>query len=93
MRLVQPGEPAVLRVTLAKEEMGRGDRLLPAPPAEIISYAPHRPEQQIAAKVMSIYGGVNEGGPGFIVSSIAARMKAWKLVMSWRCIVTGSPPA
>ena len=68
MRLVQPGEPAVLRVTLAKEEMGRGDRLLPAPPAEIISYAPHRPEQQIAAKVMSIYGGVNEGGPGFIVS-------------------------
>ena len=68
MRLVQPGEPAVLRVTLAKEEMGRGDRLLPAPPPEIISYAPHRPEQQIAAKVMSIYGGVNEGGPGFIVS-------------------------
>ena len=68
MRLVQPGEPAVLRVTLAKEEMGRGDRLLPAPPAEIISYAPHRPEQQIAAKVMSIYGGVNEGGPGFVVS-------------------------
>jgi hypothetical protein len=68
MRLVQPGEPAVLRVTLAKEEMGRGDRLLPAPPAEIISYAPHRPEQQIAAKVMSIYGGVNEGGPGYVVS-------------------------
>jgi hypothetical protein len=68
MRLVQPGEPAVLRVTLAKEEMGRGDRLLPAPPPEIISYAPHRPEQQIAAKVMSIYGGVNEGGPGYVVS-------------------------
>ena len=68
MRLVQPGEPAVLRVTLAKEEMGRGDRLLPAPPAEIISYAPHRPEQQIAAKVMSIYGGVNEGGPGYVIS-------------------------
>ena len=68
MRLVQPGEPAVLRVTLAKEEMGRGDRLLPAPPAEIISYAPHRPELQIAAKVMSIYGGVNEGGPGYVIS-------------------------
>ncbi|MBP8169662.1 MAG: LysM peptidoglycan-binding domain-containing protein, partial [Azonexus sp.] len=68
MRLVQPGEPAVLRVTLAKEEMGRGDRLLPAPPPEIISYAPHRPEQQIAAKVMSIYGGVNEGGPGYVIS-------------------------
>ncbi|PKO93641.1 MAG: peptidoglycan-binding protein [Betaproteobacteria bacterium HGW-Betaproteobacteria-10] len=68
MRLVQPGEPAVMRVTLAKEEMGRGDRLLPAPQPEIIAYAPHRPEQNIAAKVMSIYGGVNEGGPGFVVS-------------------------
>lgn len=68
MRLVQPGEPAVLRVTLAKEEMGRGDRLLPAPPPEVISYVPRRPEQQIAARVMSIYGGVYEGGPGFVVS-------------------------
>ena len=68
MRLVQPGEPAVLRVTLAKEEMGRGDRLRPAPPPEIIAYAPHRPEQQVAAKIMSIYGGAYEGGPGFVVS-------------------------
>ncbi len=67
-RLVQPGEPAVLRVTLAKEEMGRGDRLMPAPPPEIISYVPHRPDQEVAAKVMSIYGGVNEGGPGYVVS-------------------------
>jgi hypothetical protein len=67
-RLVQPGEPAVIRVTLAKEEIGRGDRLLPAPPPEIISYVPHRPEQDVSAKVMSIYGGVNEGGTGFVVS-------------------------
>ena len=67
-RLIQPGEPAVLRVTLAKEEMGRGDRLIPAPPPEIISYVPHRPDQEVAAKIMSIYGGVNEGGPGYVVS-------------------------
>lgn len=67
-RLVQPGEPAVLRITLAKEEIGRGDRLLPAPEPEIIAYAPHRPEQDVAAKVMSIYGGVNEGGTGYVVS-------------------------
>ena len=67
-KLIQAGEPAVLQVTLAKEEMGRGDRLLPTPLPEIISYVPHRPEQAVSAKVMSIYGGVNEGGPGYVVS-------------------------
>ncbi len=66
--LVQPGEPAVLQVTVAKEEMLRGDRLLPAPPPNIISYVPHRPESTIAAKIISIYGGVYETGRGYIVT-------------------------
>ena len=67
-RLVQPGEPAVVRIVQAKEEIGRGDRLIPAPPANLISYAPHRPDQPVHAKVMSIYGGVDEGGKYSIVS-------------------------
>eukprot|EP00825_Cyclidium_porcatum_P042315 TRINITY_DN576_c0_g1_i15.p2 TRINITY_DN576_c0_g1~~TRINITY_DN576_c0_g1_i15.p2 ORF type:complete len:344 (+),score=30.01 TRINITY_DN576_c0_g1_i15:638-1669(+) len=67
-RLVKPGEPATLRVTLAKEEMNRGDNLMPAPPPEILTYAPHRPEQEISAKVLGIYGGVQEGGANSVVS-------------------------
>ena len=67
-RLVQPGEPAVVRVTLAKEEMGRGDRLIPAPLPEIIAYVPHRPEQDVSAKIMSIYGGLSEAGAGSVVT-------------------------
>lgn len=67
-RLVKPGEPATLRVTLAKEEMARGDQLIPAPPPEILSYAPHRPDQEVSARVMSIYGGVQEGGTTSVVS-------------------------
>ncbi len=66
--LVKPGEPASLRVTIAKEEMRRGDYLLPAPAPKIINYVPHRAEQEIAARVVSIYGGINEGGPNSIVS-------------------------
>ena len=66
--LVQPGEPAVVRITQAKEEIGRGDRLIPAPPPNLISYAPHRPDQPVAAKVMSIYGGVNEAGKYSVIS-------------------------
>ena len=67
-RLVRPGEPATIQITQAKQEIGRGDRLLPAPPPEIISYVPHRPDQQVAAKVVSIYGGVNEGGTSSVVA-------------------------
>ncbi len=66
--LTKVGEPATLRVTMAKEEMRRGDYLRPAPPPQIINYAPHRAEQEIAARVVSIYGGINEGGPNSIVS-------------------------
>lgn len=67
-RLLKPGEPASLRVTMAKEEMARGDELIPAPPPEIISYVPHRPDREIAARIMSIYGGVQEGGTTSVVS-------------------------
>ena len=67
-RLVKPGDPAAVRITLAKEEITRGDRLLPAPLPEIIAYAPHRPDQPVAARIMSIYGGVNEGGTNSVVS-------------------------
>jgi hypothetical protein len=67
-RLVQPGEPSVLQITVAKEEIMRGDRLLPAPPANIISYVPHRPDRPVAATVMTIYGGVYEGGRASIIS-------------------------
>ena len=67
-KLVQPGEPAVLNVTVAKEEILRGDRLLPAPPTNIISYVPHRPDVPVSAKIISIYGGVQETGRGYIVT-------------------------
>lgn len=68
MRLVQPGEPAVMRVTVSKEEMARGDRLQPSPAPTIVSYVPRRPETDISARIMSIYGGATEGGPGVVVS-------------------------
>lgn len=67
-QLVKPGEPATVRVVQARQEIGRGDRLLPAPPAEIISYVPHRPDQEVAAKIVSIYGGVSEGGANSVVA-------------------------
>ena len=46
----------------------RGDRLTPAPPANITSYVPHRPDREVSARIMSIYGGVTEGGRASIVT-------------------------
>ncbi|MGE5387214.1 MAG: LysM peptidoglycan-binding domain-containing protein [Betaproteobacteria bacterium] len=67
-RLVQPGSPAVLKVTVAREEIGRGDRLAPAPKTDIISYVPHSPDFAIAARVVSIYGGLNEAGKFSVIA-------------------------
>ncbi|MBS1189898.1 MAG: LysM protein [Rhodocyclaceae bacterium] len=67
-RLVQPGEPATVTITTAKEEIGRGDRLVPAPLPTLVSYAPHKPDGTVAGRVVSIYGGLTEGGKHSIVS-------------------------
>ncbi|MEY2633041.1 MAG: hypothetical protein RIR00_1695 [Pseudomonadota bacterium] len=61
-KLVRPGEPATLQLTSVKQEIGRGDYLLPASKPTLNSYAPHVPDKLIEAQVMSIYGGVNEAG-------------------------------
>ncbi len=56
-------------VVSSKEEMGVGDRLLPVEPTPIINYVPHAPEQKIAARVVSIYGGgVKYAGQNQVIS-------------------------
>lgn len=48
--------PASLDVSSSKEEIRAGDRLLPAPPRSFMSYAPHAPQRDLEARVVSIYG-------------------------------------
>lgn len=55
-------------VANSKEEMTVGDRLMPIPPTPILNYMPHPPEQETHARVVSIYGGVNQAGQNQIVS-------------------------
>ena len=70
-RVTRPGEPATIQVTSVKQEILRGDKLIPAPRVEMINYAPRAPNAKVAGRVMSIYGGlgkVGEGGPISIVT-------------------------
>lgn len=55
-------------VVTSKEEMGVGDRLLPVPPTPLLNYVPHEPEKPVAARVVSVYGGVTHAGQNQIVS-------------------------
>ncbi|HPT49470.1 MAG TPA: LysM peptidoglycan-binding domain-containing protein [Accumulibacter sp.] len=64
----QPGEPATFEIISAKEEISRGDRLVPAVRPTLIAYAPHKPDAVIEGRVLSVYGGVGVGGQGSVVA-------------------------
>ena len=48
--------PATIDIVMAKEEMRVGDRLVPEPPRELLSYVPRAPSRQIDGQIVSIYG-------------------------------------
>lgn len=57
-----PGNPAIFSIVTAKEEISRGDRLIENKQPPLISYAPHKPDVSVNGRIVSIYGGVREGG-------------------------------
>lgn len=67
-RLEAPGEPATLRLAEAVSEIGTGDRMLPAERPAVFAYAPHAPQSPVEGKLISIYGGVNDGGKHSVVA-------------------------
>lgn len=60
--------PTSLTVLSAKQEIGKGDRLLPAGRPELPSYVPHAPDDDVRGHVVSIYNGVTETGRYNVVS-------------------------
>jgi hypothetical protein len=48
--------PATIDIVAAKEEMRVGDRLLPEPARELLSYIPHAPTTRIEGQIVSVYG-------------------------------------
>jgi LysM domain len=48
--------PATLDITRSKEEIRTGDRLLPEPPLELLTYTPRAPTNPVEARVVSVYG-------------------------------------
>lgn len=67
-RVTEHGEPAVLEITAAVEEIGVGDRLLPSAHTTLFAYAPHAPEQAVRGRIVAIHRGVSEAGPLSVVA-------------------------
>jgi len=70
-RLERDGDPATVVLTSAAQEVGAGDKLVPAGPPQVINYAPHSPSSNIRGRVIGIHGGlgkVTEAGPQTIIS-------------------------
>ena len=67
-RVKRFGSPTTLEITKAREEINRGDRLLPAREVTLPSYVPHSPDKPIKGSIMSVDGGVSELGQFQIVT-------------------------
>ena len=58
---------STIRITKSTQEINKGDHLVQAR-AEFNNYVPHAPESELAARVISIYGGVSQAGKNAIVT-------------------------
>ena len=70
-KLVQSGDPATIELASVTQEIGIGDRLIPADQPEIVRYTPHAPAGNLQGRVVSIYGGLNTVGEAGKFSIIA----------------------
>jgi hypothetical protein len=67
----RPGDPAMVVLTSAVQEVSPGDKLVAAGNIQPINYAPHAPSVFVKGRVMSIYGGISkvgEAGPQSVIT-------------------------
>ena len=67
-RVERFGEVSTLRIVSATEEVLIGDRLIPAPRGQLLSYAPHAPEAPISGRIIASDRDAAEAGRGWIVT-------------------------
>jgi len=67
-RVKRFGNPTTLQITKARQEINRGDRLVPARETSFPSYVPRAPDKPIRGVIMSVDGGVVELGQFQIVT-------------------------
>jgi hypothetical protein len=60
--VTKPGDPAAVQLVSVVQEVGSGDKLIPAGRPQLVSYAPRAPTSKINGRVMGILGGIGRVG-------------------------------
>ncbi|RPH46912.1 MAG: LysM domain-containing protein [Burkholderiales bacterium] len=66
--MVRPGDPATFRIQSTSEEIGEGDRLMPATRAQVPTVAPRPPGVPVDGRIVSVYRGVDQVGKFSVVA-------------------------
>ncbi|MDX8385564.1 MAG: LysM peptidoglycan-binding domain-containing protein [Gallionella sp.] len=61
-------EVSTVAITYTKQEIYPGDRLVVPAPEDFKTYLPRAPEIDISAQIISIYGGVLQGGQNSVIT-------------------------
>jgi hypothetical protein len=67
-RLERRGDLATFRILSANEEIGIGDRLVPAERVRPMNFAPRAPDRSVQGRIVSVYRGVSEAGHNSVVA-------------------------
>ncbi|HZH06374.1 MAG TPA: LysM domain-containing protein [Lautropia sp.] len=67
-QVVRKGDPATIRIVANAEEIGEGDRLVPAEAAQTVNFAPRPPERDVSGKIISVYRGITQVGKNSVVA-------------------------
>ena len=66
--MVRPGDPATLRIQSTSEEIGEGDRLMPAERTPVPTVSPRPPAEPVEGRIVSVYRGVDQVGKFNVVA-------------------------
>ena len=71
--LVRTGDPATFRIQSTREEIGEGDRLMPAERNSAPVVAPHPPTVPIDGRILAVYRGLTQVGRYSVVALSVGR--------------------
>ncbi len=67
-QLERVGDPATVRLTSVTEEVGVGDRLMPAIKGKPLNFVPRAPEGPVEGRIVNVYRGVTQVGRNSVVA-------------------------
>lgn len=67
-QVVRKGDPTTIRIVGNAEEIGEGDRLVPADAARTVNFAPRAPDGDVSGKIVSVYRGITQVGKNSVVA-------------------------